>query len=120
MNTLAKTISTLTAAGLVFGLSAQALADRGPAVRVPPPPSSTVPSSDLDVSGPEDLQVLYTRIRTAASRVCRQEHGNWWNVERTRHTRRCIETAVDNAVNAANHSRLTALHRGATQRVADL
>jgi UrcA family protein len=71
--------------------------------------------ADLDLSKPAGAQTLYKRIKGAASRVCRPT-GLY--VMASRSHRKCIETAVADAVAQVDRPSLTALHREQTARTA--
>jgi len=71
--------------------------------------SETVKYADLKVDTPAGAQALYSRIHSAARRVCGYEATSiqgpsvWQN---------CVRPAVDAAVAKVNNSQLTALHTG--------
>ena len=71
--------------------------------------SETVKYADLKVDTAAGAQALYSRIHSAARRVCGYEATSiqgpsvWQN---------CVRPAVDAAVAKVNNSQLTALHTG--------
>lgn len=84
------------------------------AVTVTSAPTMTVSFAELDITKPQGLKVLYSRIENAARIVCGVEHSPQL-LERTRHARTCYTTAVDDAVRQINRPTLTALHRTKTR-----
>lgn len=73
-------------------------------------PSVTVSYRDLDISKPWGLEVLYSRIQSAARGVCSLDQPPR-ELARAHAARTCYRSAVDNAVNQINRPMLTALHR---------
>ena len=71
--------------------------------------SETVKYADLKVDTPAGAQALYSRIHSAARRVCGYEATSiqgpsvWQN---------CVRPSVDAAVAKVNNTQLTALHTG--------
>ncbi len=118
MKGFSRTTSGFAAAGLLLGLSATASAVTTSDVATPDLPSRTIEVSDFDLSSTEGASALYERIRLAAMRVCREEHDNWWVKARTMHRNRCIESAVEQAVESVNSPALTSLHLGLSDVVA--
>ena len=118
MKTLKRCLAAMTIAGLV-SVAGQTVADP---VERPESPltrdrSTTVPVDDLDLTKPEDIQLLYDRVRRAARVLCEVEHSAPWDIKRFQHERECFEQAVDRAVARTDEPALTALHR-AEERVA--
>ena len=72
------------------------------------PPSVKVRFGDLNLDTQDGLNTLYRRIQGAAHRVCLQDGGGpyaayfFW---------KCYESAVADAVNKVNNTRLTAMHQ---------
>lgn len=118
MNAVTRTFSTIAAAGLLMGLGATASAKGVYDVRTPELPSRTISVSDLDLSSADGAEALYERIRAAARRVCIEEHDQWWIKASTMHRNRCIEKAVEQAVESANQPTLTAVHLGMSELLA--
>jgi len=75
--------------------------------------SRSVKMWDLDLAKSDDVQVLYERVREAASDVCRDEARRHWSSTRrpVPHgwTERCVDDAVDAAVLEVGNRRLAAL-----------
>lgn len=69
---------------------------------------------DLDLSKPQDAQVLYRRISIAARRVCNPPGTK--DLAQLAKYSECYDTAVSNAVTSVNKQTLTALHQSRTQR----
>ena len=74
------------------------------------PPSKTVKFADLNIDTQEGAKVLYHRIRVAAARVCEVSVGS----DPILHDgmRKCVDTAIDNAVKKVNAPYLNALRFG--------
>jgi len=68
-------------------------------------PRATVRAWDLDLTKPNDVQTLYTRVRAAATAVCEKEAKSHYRETRrqppTGWTQRCVRQAVDTAVRDA-------------------
>jgi UrcA family protein len=83
-----------------------------------------VSTADLDLSGPAGVATLYERIRAAAVAVCREEAREFRREMKAFVSQAwqdsCVASAVDGAVASAGHERLTALHRGSSERMARL
>jgi len=73
--------------------------------------STTVSFRDLNLSDPDGAKTLYTRIQTAAKKVCGSTSADF--IERTT-WRSCYRHAVDDAVRKVNSPLLTAVHTGRT------
>ena len=112
MKTLKHSLAAMTIVGLV-SLANQTFADPvyRPESPLTPDTATTVRADDLDLTKPEDIQLLYERIRGAARSLCKVEHSAPWDIKRTLHKRECFEQAVDRAVARANEPALAALHR---------
>ena len=103
----------LTLAAVSMGHSALTYAD--PVDRTPGSiPSITLSYSELDISKPQGLETLYTRIKRAARSVCGIERSPT-TMFRGRQAMACYQTTVEDAVRQANRPRLTALHRARTK-----
>ena len=65
-------------------------------------PRATVRAWDLDLTKPNDVQTLYTRVRDAATALCEAEVKDHYRETRHRPpagwTQRCVTQAVDRAV----------------------
>jgi UrcA family protein len=73
--------------------------------------STTVSFRDLNLSDPAGAKTLYSRIQTAAKKVCGSTSADF--IERTT-WRSCYRHAVDDAVRKVNNPLLTAVHTGRT------
>jgi UrcA family protein len=77
-------------------------------------PTRTVKAWDLDLAKSTDVQTLYRRLQEAASELCSEEAKRNRLSTRLRApqgwTERCVQEAVDTAVNDADHPRLVAAH----------
>ena len=106
---IAKSAATLTLAAAFLGHSVLAHADRlvGTVGSVP---SITVSYSELDISKPQGLEVLYTRIKRAAKSVC-GFYNSPRELSRGRHSMACYQSTLEDAVRQVNRPTLTALHR---------
>jgi UrcA family protein len=67
-------------------------------------PGTTVRFADLDLSKPEGVARLYSRISRTAHDICGDADG------RTSLNDRCIAKTIEDAVNRINKPPLTALH----------
>jgi UrcA family protein len=67
--------------------------------------SETVIYSDLDLTTANGAAALYSRLKLAARRVCR-------NSETRDQVSACMRTAIDVAVKDVNRPSVTALHEG--------
>lgn len=98
---------TLTAAFVAYAGMAQAdRVDRS----LNSVPSITISYAELDISKPQGLQVLYTRLERAAKTVCDFDYAPR-DLARVRSAKACYQSALENAVNQINRPTLTALHR---------
>jgi len=100
---LGRALVLLLGAGSALGL---AHVDSASAADVP---QMKVSYADLDLSRPEDVRVLYRRLRYAASEVCQpaplvelSAHAAW---------EQCYRAALERAVVQVNAPQLLALHR---------
>jgi UrcA family protein len=80
----------------------------------PKGPRVDVQYQDLDLSQPQNVEVLYSRITKAARRVCQTPGGN--AAAKLHEYTLCFNSAVDTAVQSVNSERLTALHQAHTQK----
>ncbi len=115
MKAIIKTLSTIAVGSLLVGFGTAALAKGVYDIRTPELPSRTINVSDVDLDSVEGAEMLYERIRRAARTVCMEEHDQWWVKSRTMQRNRCIDSAVDRAVEAANQPTLTAVHLGVAE-----
>ena len=106
---IAKSAVTITLAAAFIGHSVPAHADRLEGVIVSAP-SITVGYAELNISNPQGLAVLYTRIKSAARSVCGYDPSPK-ELSRARVSKACYLSAVDDAVRQINRPTLTALHR---------
>jgi UrcA family protein len=72
------------------------------------PLKETVKFGDLDISRPKGATVLYSRIRTAAEKVCSPYDRRGLSTKM--HLNACIKKAVADAVTAVNAPALSAAH----------
>ena len=110
MKTLTKATVAATALGLALALSvpseAAPLASADTITR-----TEVVKFYDLNVATTAGASMLYDRIRTAASRVCRDVVSTM--SARNRFERMtCVRELMDTAVKDVNRPALTALHEG--------
>jgi UrcA family protein len=112
MKTSTRSVLSLAALVLVLlGWSASTLAApaRSPATPVGETPTKAVRFGDLDLSTAVGAETLYTRIRSAARIVCREQpHAA---------VRDCRARAIDDTVNVIGSALLTSIHRSTLQRV---
>jgi UrcA family protein len=108
MNTSRNWIASLTAAAVVLIALPSSAADDDAAL------SKTVKMYDLELARSEDVQTLYSRVRDAATEVCRAEVRRYHAKTRRNApigwTERCVNDAVDAAVRDVGNRRLAALH----------
>ena len=111
MNTCIKLIPILALAALLSGLSpvsnAASIHSGGPKM--------TVRFADLNLTKPQDVEVLYRRIRLAARLVC-TDASDPWDVARNRRWTRCFNSAMENAIQLVDRPVLTALHQERIKR----
>lgn len=106
---IAKSAVTVTLAAAFIGHSGLAYADRIEGVVVNAP-SVIVSFAELDISKPQGLEVLYSRIKTAAKSVCGFDHSIQ-QLSRGSDSMACYKSAVEGAVTQINRPTLTAFHR---------
>lgn len=92
-------------AALLCGISAARLAES----------STRLDVRGLDLSRPEVVAQLYTRIEKSAARVCR-DSASPWDAGRVANWKRCVAAAVEAAVKQGNTPELTAIHQAQKQR----
>lgn len=107
---IAKSTATVAMAAALIGHSTLARADRLVDRNDGNGPSITINYSELDISKPQGLEVLYARIKHAAKAVCGFD-GSPQELSRSRHLEACYRTSLDNAIRQINRPKLTALHR---------
>lgn len=73
-------------------------------------PQIVIAYDDLDISHPQGLEMLYSRIQYAAMDVCDYDRLHK-ELSRQRRPAECYHAAVDNAIKQVNQPMLTALHR---------
>jgi UrcA family protein len=81
--------------------------------------TATVYVADLDLASQADAQALYERIGHAARSICTADELSF-DVQKRRHWRECVETAVERAVDRANAALLMAIHLQQREQVATL
>jgi UrcA family protein len=101
-------LRSLFAAAAVLALASPALAAQVGTATYVPGPSLTVSFADLDLAKPADAELLYTRLRVAAHKVCRGELYPFY--------RECRSTAMNDAVEGIGSPILATVHRAATGR----
>lgn len=80
-------------------------------------PKLKVAYQDLDLTRDQDVERLYSRLRSAARSVCSSWDGRTL-FERMQH-RQCFDSALTEAVSDVNVTQLTKLHGASeTQRIA--
>jgi UrcA family protein len=107
-----KFITNLSTAGCGIALAAAsfaALADNDSASRNSESRSITVSYSDLNLSHPHGIEELYSRLNTAASRVCGPK-ADPRNIRKSRNHRQCVASAIDNAVAEIDSPKLQRHH----------
>jgi UrcA family protein len=108
MNTSRNWIAALTAAAVVLFALPSGAADNNDAAL-----SKTVKMYDLELAKSEDVQTLYSRVRDAATDVCRAEvkryHANTRRNPPLGWTERCVNDAVDAAVREVGNRLLATL-----------
>lgn len=106
-----KSALILALAAASVGYSALAHADRVDRGRTQ---SITIHYGELDLSKAQGLEVLYKRIKRAASSVCGSDRSPL-TTSRARHAMECYQATLEDAVRQVNRPRLTALHRAKTK-----
>jgi UrcA family protein len=79
-------------------------------------PKIVVNYDDLDISHPQGLEELYTRIQYAAMDVCDYDRLPK-ELARQRRPAACYHAAVDDAIRQVNKPQLTALHHAKAKAV---
>jgi len=77
--------------------------------------SVTLDVAGLDLSRPEVASAVYSRITRSAALVCRGATAPWDGTRATT-LKRCVATAVEDALKQANAPVLTAMHLSKTRR----
>jgi UrcA family protein len=109
------TLPALTLAAAALCCNVSTAADTNPfALAVGDVPTKTVKFAELDVTERDGAQVLYRRLQHAAKIVCRRYSSR--DPQRAAMERKCVKTAVANAVHETHQSQVVALHRATTQR----
>lgn len=72
-------------------------------------PQKAVDYSDLDLSVPADADRLYTRLQSAAKRVCGR--ADIRDLRKTSKQRECYRESLAAAVATVNHNSVTALYK---------
>lgn len=70
--------------------------------------SVAVKTSDLNLASDAGVQALYSRIESAAAKACKGVESRSASTQVAH--RECMSTAMDGAVQSANHAALTNLH----------
>ena len=81
--------------------------------------TATVQAADLDLARERDARVLYDRIRYAARALCAAEEARF-DVRKTTRRRRCMEDAIETAVERADAPLLMAVHLQQSEQLARL
>lgn len=74
----------------------------------------TVKYDDLDINTDSGAKALYSRLRTAARRVCTSFEGK--ELRQKEQWKSCFNDSLARAVVNVNQERLTALHRSRAER----
>lgn len=111
---ITKSAVTLTLATTLAGFSAIACADR--VGQLDGTPKVVVNYDDLDISHPQGLETLYTRIENASMEVCGYDRL-LKELARQRRPAACYTAAVDDAIRQINKPQLSALHRAKSKAV---
>jgi UrcA family protein len=109
---ITKSAVSLTLATALVGFSAATFADR--VGQLEGTPKIVVNYDELDISNPEGLELLYTRIENAAMTVCGYDRLPK-ELARQRRPAACYHAAVDDAIKQVNQPTLTAYHRTKTK-----
>ena len=72
-------------------------------------PSVRIDFENLDLTVPEDVEKLYTRIKLAARMVC-SDSSSPWDAKRMKYIEDCRNAVVADAVDRIDQPLLTALH----------
>jgi UrcA family protein len=110
MNTIrAITISALLAGS--FAVCSAAVADQAPGAKRPPQEQVSIRYNDLDLSTDAGVATLYTRVRSAANRLC--EIATQGEVlARSQTKTACVHEAMVASITQIDNHRLAALHEG--------
>ena len=81
--------------------------------------TAIVQAADLDLTRERDVRVLYDRIRYAAHSLCLSEESAF-DVRKATRRRRCVQNAIDAAIERTNTPLLTAVHLQQSARMAQL
>jgi UrcA family protein len=111
---MTKSALSLTLAAAIAGPFWVAHADR--VGQVDGVPRVVVTYDDLDISHPQGLEELYSRIQTAAMDVCDYDRHPKELARQVRPAA-CYHAAVDNAIKQVNKPTLTALHHAKAKSV---
>ena len=79
-------------------------------------PKIVVNYEDVDISNPQGLAVLYSRIQYAAMNICGYDRLHK-ELARQRRPAACYRAAVDDAINQVNQPVLTAYHRAKSKSI---
>ena len=111
MSQIMKYALTAVAAVTLAGFQGAALGSSSDQTQI------TVRYADLDLNRPENIKILYHRIRLAANLVCgeREVTGSRLPLPSWE---RCVRVAVDSAVTQVDRAALSAYHRAHTADVA--
>ena len=112
MNTIIKSLATLTLAATFVG--ATTLANAGEAAT--DNGGIRVKFDHLDFDKPAAVADLYRRIQLSARLVC-TDASSPWDASREETFKRCYSATVDKAVAQVNRPQLSALHQGKEQPV---
>jgi len=107
-------LSLAAASCLWFQISTLAYADSHTAA-ANSEPSIRLDVEHLDLGKPEVAAGLYAQIQKSASLLCRDSSAPW-DSGKVATRRRCVSTAVEDAVRQARSPELTALHQSKKQR----
>ncbi len=114
MNTF-KTLSSIGAA--VCGVMVAGAAAAEPITQTGR--TAIVQAADLDLARERDVRVLYDRIRYAAHSLCVSEESAF-DVRKATRRRRCVQDAIESAIERTNKPLLLAVHLQESARIAQL
>lgn len=101
---VARFVVAFGVAALSFGAASAHASDQSDAV----PAKAVVDYTDLDLSKAADVRSLYARLQRASERVC-GEYPDLRNLTMKRVYDACYQESLSRAVNAVNHSAVTAM-----------
>jgi UrcA family protein len=103
-NVVARFVVAFGVAALSFGAASAHASDQSDAAIA----KTVVDYSDLDLSKEADVRSLYARLQRASNRVC-GDNKDLRNLSMKRVYDACYEQSLSRAVDAVNHSAVTAM-----------